>query len=68
MTQPHPDRWLPATLVLVPGDHGHHGTLTYDGVTVYVRKWVQPTKGVVKAELQWAGDGWVEREILGDKP
>lgn len=64
---PRPDRWTPGgCLVLVPGDDGHHGTLTLGDVTVHIRRWRREASGVVRFEYQHAGDNWVE-EFLGER-
>lgn len=53
---PHPDRWKPATLVLVPGADGHEGQIQWDGMVIYVRRWHRAASGVVKCELQHQAD------------
>lgn len=53
--------WTDATLVLTRQPDGTFGgTLTYDGVQVDVQAWTKASPGVVKCQLRWQSDGWVE--------
>ncbi len=67
MTPPSPDLWKRGVLTLIPGEGGHQGSLTYDGMTLHIRRWRKEASGVVVFEVQHHNDGWVDREISGEK-
>lgn len=58
---PSPDRWTKGVLTLFPSrdGSGHEGTLTLDGVVVYVRRW-NKVSGHVAFECQHASDAEME--------
>lgn len=58
---PDPARWTRGTLTLFPArdGSGHEGTLTIDGMTIHIRRWLK-VSGHVEFEAQHQSDAEFE--------
>lgn len=59
-TNSHPDRWLPATLILHRDGDTLAGTLTLGDVAWHVRRWTRLPDGSVTCEAQAVSDAWFD--------